>query len=588
MTDLSKRRILPLTLLLCLGAAGCGGEDKSSDEPTYTLDVVAADEGTGWKFGQDDVPAIQDTGSVASEDVGAAPTSDANPAADTAGPADGAADGATAADGAAANDAGPAPDTGPQLIKSCFGHCGIFLEDNPCHCHHDCGKEGNCCADFSQVCGCSTKKDCDDGAFCTIDSCISGLCKQIPLPPSKCCEVSADCTGGDKCNVPTCIEGSCQILPKDCDDGVACTVDVCDAENGACSSSVHPTKCLVAGVCYDADAVEPGSDGCSLCQPKVAGTAFTAKVGSCFIDGKCYASGEAAGGQSACRVCDPAASGSAWSIKPGTCYIDGVCHQAGASSPTTPECALCNPAKSQTAWTGKSGTCAIDGKCYGDGDAAPGAAASCATCKPAASTSAFTVAAGSCLIDGACVKQGGAAKGSFGCKVCDAAKKADGWTVQQGKACTDDDACSVDTICHPDGTCQGKSKPDCCKSDADCKAAAIELEPCHVAFCVTVDGSCSSKLDPACCSLVNAKCCDATSKTWMPKGTKCADFPMSTSEYKCEGDKGYKRSLYRGCSGVDNACSELFPSAGQWTLYKTCATPKTCVLASKTLPPTCQ
>ena len=570
--DATRALTWPLVALLAVlvGVAACGdGTNPDDEDKGYSLDTTAPAKDTDYNFGIKDTaaPLPEDTSSVVIADA-AAPIADSQTTNEVVDDPD--------SDGV---------DAGPVAIASCFGHCGIFLEDNACHCHHDCQAEGNCCKDFSAICACASKSDCDDGLFCTIDNCFGGLCKQIPLPANKCCDADAQCVGGDACNKGKCVEGTCQLVATDCDDGVACTVDVCAADSGECSHDIHPNKCLIDGLCAESDDAEPGSDGCRTCQPKTSSTAWQAKPGACFIDGSCALAGEGPKGSTgACRVCDPAQSAEAWTLITGTCFIDEQCYKSGQDHPLNPACALCSPSKSQTAWTGKPGKCAVDGLCYDDGDPAPGQA-NCGTCDAAKSTSSFTITKGSCLIEGACHSQGAKADGSFGCQICDTAKDQLAWTVAKGQTCDDDDPCTVDTICLANGSCKGKPKGACCKTNGDC--AGTPVEDCQESICNTVAGACQIKAIEACCT--DGVCCDKIKQTPFPASTKCSDFAIGSSQYKCEGDVASKRKLYPGCDGINsNKCSQLNPAAGEWTVYKTCSKGQLCQLASQTSAPTCK
>jgi hypothetical protein len=563
------------SLALAVLLVGCGEGDDEDDSKTYTLDTgVGGSRGggtgdTSYRFGPADGAATPTDATVVVADAGSL-------------------DDVAVSETVSSDGTSPAPDIQADsggAISSCFSHCGIFLEDNPCHCHHGCDADGNCCKDFKAMCSCQDKADCDDGLFCTIDNCFSGLCKQIPLPPGKCCDGDAACDGGDACNLAKCIDGACKLIAKDCDDELPCTVDVCEPDKGTCSNTIHPNKCKIDGVCAASGDAEPGSDGCNTCQPKVAPKAWTAQAGSCFIDGKCIAAGESpAGSSGTCRHCDPDASASAWSIKSGTCYINKVCYSAGSDHPDQPGCALCSPAKTKDAWTGKPGKCAVDGVCYDDGDPAPGGA-KCGKCDATKSTSAFTVDKGICLVDGACHKHGDKAANSFGCQVCDATKAQTAWTVAKGKDCSDDDPCTVDTLCTAAGTCKGKKKGACCKEDSDCDGNPVG--DCEKSVCAKGLGECKAEQIKGCCT--SGVCCDKANKILYPASTKCSNFAIGSSQYKCEGNQAFKRQLFPGCDGVQaNKCSQLHPAAGQWALYKTCPKGQVCALSSQTSPPACK
>ena len=563
-TLLAPTLLAPTLLALLLCPAGCNDDSEvKDDQKGYSLDATVVAKDADYNFGVKDTATSPPADALGADDADAAAS---------------AVDSGGASDAPISADVDP-DDAGPVTITSCFGHCGIFLEENPCHCHHDCGLEKSCCKDFSAVCACESKADCDDGLFCTIDNCFGGLCKQIPLPANKCCDADAQCLGGDACNQAKCVEGTCQLVAKDCDDGVACTLDSCAADTGECSHDLHPNKCLIEGLCADAGDAEAGSDGCHTCQPKSSPTAWQAKAGACFIDGVCVAAGESPKGSSgACRVCDPDAATEAWTLTAGSCFIDDQCYKSGQDQPENPGCALCSPSKSQTAWTGKPGKCSVDGLCYADGDPAPGGAA-CGKCDASKSTSSFTVNKGACLIDGACLSKGDKAAGSFGCQVCDPDKNPVVWTVAKGQECADDDPCTVDSICLADGTCKGKPKGACCKTDQDC--SGMPVQDCEAAFCNATAGACQTKPVENCCT--SGVCCDKVNQMLLPVSTKCSDFAIGSSQYKCEGNVAYKRKLYPGCDGVNaNKCSQLNPAAGEWTTYKTCGKDQVCQLASQT------
>ena len=95
---------------------------------------------------------------------------------------------------------------------------------------------------------------CDDGIACTVDACdaTSGLCTHTPLVDGQACTSGTPCVSGE-----TCLSGACQGgTPKSCDDSNACTVDLCDAVTGTCTHSN-----LSSGPCTDGNACTP-NDTC--------------------------------------------------------------------------------------------------------------------------------------------------------------------------------------------------------------------------------------------------------------------------------------------------------------------------------------
>ncbi len=69
--------------------------------------------------------------------------------------------------------------------------------------------------------GCSVNADCDDGDACTTDVCSGGTCSNTPI----------DCDDGDPCTSDTCSGGACvnDPLPSCCGDGT------CDAGEDSCN-----------------------------------------------------------------------------------------------------------------------------------------------------------------------------------------------------------------------------------------------------------------------------------------------------------------------------------------------------------------
>ena len=374
-----------------------------------------------------------------------------------------------AADTSAATDANAAAvDAGPAVVTSCQGKCGLYLDGNACHCTAACTADGDCCADFAVACGCQSHKDCDDGNACTTDSCQAGSCKQIPF--QNCCMSDAECKGSTSCKKATCLDGSCALVTKNCDDGLTCTVDLCDEKSGACVNKLPPTKCLIDGFCASAAEKKPGSSGCELCQPDIDPDNWTAKAGTCLIGGKCYASGTE-NPAITCQVCDTKSSATGWSVKSGHCFVDGVCYVSGQNpAGSGAACAVCKPSASKTGWSGTPGTCAVGSgaavKCLKKGD--PGPSGTCAVCDPGKSTAGYTLQPGWCLIVEKCVKGGSTGFAENVCSVCEPTKNTTAWTPKKaGNKCDDGDACSSDTLCNATGKCVGKTLPGCCKSHAE-------------------------------------------------------------------------------------------------------------------------
>ena len=568
-----------LVLSVCIAAllgGGCGEDPETADKQDSADSEAAEDVG--------------DTGNVFRFDPDTTGSSGASTQ-DSSGAIDTAAGGS--ADAVAGVDSGGGPiDTGSTtaVITSCKGKCGLYLEDNPCHCSAACLDEKNCCADFEVMCSCKVNKDCDDNNVCTTDSCQAGTCKQIPF--QNCCQSDAECKGSTTCKKATCLDGSCTLINKNCDDGIECTVDVCDEKDGACSHQLPPTKCLIDGFCAHAGDKKPGSTGCSLCQPDIDAKNWTAKAGTCVIGGKCYNSGTE-NPASSCQVCDASKSGDGWSVKSGHCFVDGACYVSGQNPPGGATCAVCQPSQSQTEWSGAPGTCAVGSgtsvQCLKKGD--PGPAGACAVCDPSKSTAGYTLQAGWCLIEGKCVKGGTTGLAELSCSACSPDVNSKGWTPKKkGEACDDGDACTDATLCNAEGKCVGKTVPGCCKSDGECDHLKAQAKACEVPICLKGSGKCELQKLSAneCCT--EGKCCDSATKKVLPKGTKCSDFKVG-AQYQCDGKAVQKRDLFPGCSGAHGKECKTgaeFHAGGPWTTVKTCGDKESCVLSNPSSQPVCK
>ena len=104
--------------------------------------------------------------------------------------------------------------------------------------------------------GCVSAMDCDDGVACTQDLCdpASGDCYHPTAPDDTPCE-----DDGDPCTQDVCLDGTCAhpvaatccTGPADCDDANPCTDDTCEA--GLCTNAWRPECCT-----RDADCLAPG------------------------------------------------------------------------------------------------------------------------------------------------------------------------------------------------------------------------------------------------------------------------------------------------------------------------------------------
>ena len=143
---------------------------------------------------------------------------------------------------------------------------------------------GQMCDETNQACvECFTDVDCDDGNDCTSDTCLSGLCINTnntdPCDDGLFCTATDACSGGgcvgtgDACSGLLCDEANNQCVEcftaGDCDDGIPCTVDICDA--GACVFTPDDAACDDHLFCNGAEWCSIfGGGGCAFGLPPCA------------------------------------------------------------------------------------------------------------------------------------------------------------------------------------------------------------------------------------------------------------------------------------------------------------------------------
>ena len=121
---------------------------------------------------------------------------------------------------------------------------------------------------------------CDDGNFCTQDSCdeAGGACvNDAAAMDGTACEDGLFCTAGEACNTGACVGG----LPNECDDGEQCTQDSCDDLTDICVNATAP---MDGQPCDDGDACTE-NDVCS--GGACAGTAITCDDENPCTDDSC-------------------------------------------------------------------------------------------------------------------------------------------------------------------------------------------------------------------------------------------------------------------------------------------------------------
>jgi hypothetical protein len=145
--------------------------------------------------------------------------------------------------------------TCPALDDPCRRNVCVTTAGSP-RCVARTANDGDTCAEADDtteaVSACSRDYVCDQGqcVAATVEMCEAGQCRirggcdptggcrYIPRPASRDCDDADPCTSDDKCSGK---DGTCAGTPKDCGDGVGCTVDTCD--EGNCVHTASDAKC---------------------------------------------------------------------------------------------------------------------------------------------------------------------------------------------------------------------------------------------------------------------------------------------------------------------------------------------------------
>ena len=158
---------------------------------------------------------------------------------------------------------------------------------------------------------------CDDGNACTgADRCLAGVCVGGPPPPA--CRLDADCVDADLCDGDErCVDGACVAgTAPTCDDGDACTSDVCAPATGCTTTTVvDGTSCSDGDRCNGVETCQGGTcragntlscndrNPCTddACDP-VTGCTFTPRDGACDDGDACTSDDTCSAGM--CRGVD--------------------------------------------------------------------------------------------------------------------------------------------------------------------------------------------------------------------------------------------------------------------------------------------
>ena len=332
------------------------------------------------------------------------------------------------------------------------------------------------------------EKSCDDGLACTDDVCSATEgCTNVYNDDA--CNDANPCTSSDKC-----VLGICQGTFLSCDDGNPCTDDVCDALSG-CTHKPNTFACSDANFCTEGDTCSGGA-----CIP--------GKLASCEDGNVCTL-----------NSCDPS---SGCVVK----YVTAACDDA-------------NPCTENDVCAGGSCT---------------GSFKTCDDANVCTTDSCDSKVAGGCVF----------------------AKKTGG-TCDDGVACTADDACSA-------GVCKGKDLGCDCVNDNDC-AAFEDGNLCNgILFCDKTGVPFKCKVNqqtvvtcvppagqsPACVQSTCATSTGVCSSSATNEGKACDDGDSCTTGSTCAS--GQCKGATQGCND-GNACTtdSCDAVAGCKSVYNTIA-----------------
>jgi|GEM_PF-897562 len=462
-----------------------------------------------------------------------------------------------------------------------------------------CNDSGVCAGDWDTTvsgCICTSDLECDDGLACTVDSCSpTGAC--IASVKAGFCAIGGTCLEAgspsptNACQVCSPLISKSSWQPLDCDDGNACTDDVCAAAAGCISTADNSNPCSDGDPCSSDDACVDGAcvgtcectvdadctdtpDPCRrfVCQAfQCVQVADGTQEGQACDDGAWCTTGDAC----AAGVCTPSGVRDCSDTGDGAC-VEGICDEFGD------QCVAQAVADGNACSDGDACTIddACDGgvcagsplDCSGEVDACNDAACVDGVCQKAPTPGAACQVgndpedcwtADACSEAGVCEGTWDAAKAGCGCAAdsdcanlndacntgrCDVATGSCYADPEPGQPCDDGNPCSSNDTCNPSGQCVGAAY------------SCNDLLACTVDTCDGA-GGCSHEVQAAKC-LIGGSCfnqgqlnpdsvcqmCDQGTSWSANDGVACDDGEACTHSDVCDAQQ---------CVGTAYTCDAL-------------------------------
>jgi hypothetical protein len=424
------------------------------------------------------------------------------------------------------------------------------------------------------ICTGGAPPNCDDGEFCTADSCVPATgCQNTPLANGTACDDGDACTTVDQCSLGVCVGGG---APLDCDDGSVCTADGCDPVLGCQNVPVpNGTPCADADLCNGNETCQTGI--CSAGTPLNCDDGNTCTADSCdallgcqnppVADGTACADADLCNGDETCQsgTCTP---GAPLSCDDGeSCTADSCDALLGCQNAPVADGTACNDGDACTTIDEcTAGVCVGGGSPFDCDDLDPCTADSC---DPVLGCQNVVLPDGTPCVDG------NLCNGDETCQLgvctagtppdcddlevcttdsCDPVLGCQNTAVLDGTACGDGDLCNGDETCQL-GVCSNGTPLNCddgelctvdgCDAVLGCQNIPLaDGSPCADGDLCNGDetcqtGTCTAGTPPNCDdgNICTGDSCDPAlgcQNTPVTDGTSCADGDLCNGAETCQ------------------------------------------------------